>query len=256
MKLQVATSFQRPPRQTAATAPLAPSTAVTRPEGETQTGPTTQRPLIHDTKALPTRTAIQLPLPCWTAWNATLILEGSLFQFHFFIFNWRTIPSPCCVGFCCIWFWTTKPTIGTGGGPESLPQKSMHKSATSGCEPLTDMCVWLRGPLKNAAGSEVSAHTRERPAAFALGFVAQSCLTPCDPMDCIAHQAPLSMGFSSQEYWSGYSSWRIPSIPSPGDLSDQESNWDLLHYRQIPHHLSHQGSPRCTLEDVNMECSG
>ena len=33
--------------------------------------------------------------------------------------------------------------------------------------------------------------------------VAQSCLTLSDPMDCIAHQAPLSMGFSKQEYWSG-----------------------------------------------------
>ena len=28
------------------------------------------------------------------------------------------------------------------------------------------------------------------------------CLTLCDPMDC-SHQAPLSMGFSRQEYWSG-----------------------------------------------------
>ena len=28
-------------------------------------------------------------------------------------------------------------------------------------------------------------------------------LTLCDPMDCIACQAPLSMGFSRQEYWSG-----------------------------------------------------
>ena len=27
-------------------------------------------------------------------------------------------------------------------------------------------------------------------------------LTLCDPKDC-SHQAPLSMGFSSQEYWSG-----------------------------------------------------
>ena len=27
-------------------------------------------------------------------------------------------------------------------------------------------------------------------------LVAQSCLTLCDPMDCIAHQAPLFMGFS------------------------------------------------------------
>ena len=40
----------------------------------------------------------------------------------------------------------------------------------------------------------------------------QSCLTLCDPMDYIACQAPLSMGFSRQEYWSG-----LP-CPSPGDL--------------------------------------
>ena len=33
-------------------------------------------------------------------------------------------------------------------------------------------------------------------------------------MDCIARQAPLSMGFSRQEYWSG-----LP-LPSPGDLPD------------------------------------
>ena len=38
--------------------------------------------------------------------------------------------------------------------------------------------------------------------------VAQSCPTPCDPMDS-ADQAPLSMGFSRQEYWS----W-LP-LPSP-----------------------------------------
>ena len=43
--------------------------------------------------------------------------------------------------------------------------------------------------------------------------VAQSCPTLCNPMDC-SYQAPLSMGFSRQEYWSG-----VPS-PSPGDLPD------------------------------------
>ena len=37
--------------------------------------------------------------------------------------------------------------------------------------------------------------------------VAQSCLTPWT----VARQAPLSMGFSRQEYWSG-----LP-FPSPGD---------------------------------------
>ena len=35
----------------------------------------------------------------------------------------------------------------------------------------------------------------------------------CDPM---IHQAPLSMGFSRQEYWSG-----LP-VPSPGTLPDPE----------------------------------
>ena len=39
-------------------------------------------------------------------------------------------------------------------------------------------------------------------------------LTLCEPMDCIARQAPLSVGFSGQEYWS-----RLP-CPSLGDLSD------------------------------------
>ena len=32
--------------------------------------------------------------------------------------------------------------------------------------------------------------------------VAQSCPTLCDPMDCGPHQAPPSMGFFRQEYWS------------------------------------------------------
>ena len=41
--------------------------------------------------------------------------------------------------------------------------------------------------------------------------VAQSCPTLCDPWT-EAHQAPPSLGFSRQEYWSG-----LP-FPSPGDL--------------------------------------
>ena len=42
-------------------------------------------------------------------------------------------------------------------------------------------------------------------------LVARSCLTLCDPNDC-SPQAPLSIEFSRQEYWSG-----LP-FPSPGDL--------------------------------------
>ena len=41
---------------------------------------------------------------------------------------------------------------------------------------------------------------------------AQSCPTLCDPVDYIAYQAPLSMEFSRQEYWSG-----LP-FPPPWDL--------------------------------------
>ena len=45
--------------------------------------------------------------------------------------------------------------------------------------------------------------------------VAQSCRTLCDPMKGSAWKAPLFMGFSRQEYWSGL------LFPSPGDVSDQ-----------------------------------
>ena len=41
----------------------------------------------------------------------------------------------------------------------------------------------------------------------------QSCLTLATPWT-VAHQAPLSMGFSRQEYWSG-----VPFL-IPGDLPD------------------------------------
>ena len=41
----------------------------------------------------------------------------------------------------------------------------------------------------------------------------QSCHTLHDPMDGLACQGPLSMGFSRKEYWSG-----LP-CPPPGDLS-------------------------------------
>ena len=43
--------------------------------------------------------------------------------------------------------------------------------------------------------------------------VAQLCPTLCHPWT-VAHQAPPSMGFSRQEFWSG-----LP-FPSPGDLPD------------------------------------
>ena len=53
----------------------------------------------------------------------------------------------------------------------------------------------------------------------------------------VAHQAPLSMGFSRQEYWHG-----LP-FPSPGALPDSgtKSVSPALQVDSLP--LSHQGSP-------------
>ena len=47
------------------------------------------------------------------------------------------------------------------------------------------------------------------------GLVTESCPTLATPWT-VAHQAPLSMEFSRQEYWSG-----LP-FPSSGDLSDPQ----------------------------------
>ena len=61
----------------------------------------------------------------------------------------------------------------------------------------------------------------------------------------VAHQAPLSMEYSRQEYWSG-----LP-FPSPGDLPHpgiKHQKKNLLHCRQILYHLSHQGSPIANIE--------
>ena len=46
-----------------------------------------------------------------------------------------------------------------------------------------------------------------------LGACVQSYPALCDPVT-VARQAPLSMGLSRQEYWSGW------PFPTPGDLSD------------------------------------
>ena len=50
----------------------------------------------------------------------------------------------------------------------------------------------------------------------------------------VAYQAPPSMGFCRQEYWSG-----LP-FPSPGDLSDPGIEPRFPALQQILYHLSHQ----------------
>ena len=57
----------------------------------------------------------------------------------------------------------------------------------------------------------------------------------------VGHQAPLSMGFSRQEYWSG-----LP-CPPPGDLPYPGPDWHLLcvlHWQVGSLPLSLLGSPK------------
>ena len=63
----------------------------------------------------------------------------------------------------------------------------------------------------------------------------------------VAYQAPLSMGFFRQQYWSG-----VP-FPSAGIFPTQGSNPGLPHCRQILYRLSHQGSLKITNAGESVE---
>ena len=83
------------------------------------------------------------------------------------------------------------------------------------CGPNVGTLVSIPGPWTAHTTTE-SSHAATRslhaPAKNGEGgLVAKSCLTLMTPWT-VAYQAPLSMGFSRQEYWSG-----LP-FPSPGDL--------------------------------------
>ena len=75
--------------------------------------------------------------------------------------------------------------------------------------------------------------------------LAKFCLTLCGPVDYVAGQAPLSMGFPRQEYWSG------SPLPPPGHLPDPgiKPASPALQVDSLP--LSHQGSPSVTLSIIN-----
>ena len=73
---------------------------------------------------------------------------------------------------------------------------------------------------------------------FFCCLVAQPCLTLVTPWT-VAHQAPLSLGFSRHEYWS-----RLP-FPTPGDLPDQGLNPCFLYVHLL--HWQVDSLPLCHL---------
>ena len=82
---------------------------------------------------------------------------------------------------------------------------------------------------------EVANETRALELLFSRSVVSNSFATPWT----VAHEAPLSMGFSRQEYWSG-----LPFLP-PGDLPDPgiESMSPALQVNSLP--VEPPGKPPC-----------
>ena len=88
------------------------------------------------------------------------------------------------------------------------------------------------------------------------------CPTLANPWT-IACQAPLSMGFSRQEYWSGLPFLSLGDLPDPGIEPGQADDWieslesieliQLNHCRQMIYQLSYEGSPKAGLSGVGFE---
>ena len=95
------------------------------------------------------------------------------------------------------------------------------------------MCIYIYN-----CHTETNANCKSTMCFYCL--VAKLCLTLATPWT-VAHQAPLSMGFSRQEYWSG-----LP-FPSPGDLPDPGIEpWSpALQADSLPSELP--GKPYCPL---------
>ena len=105
-------------------------------------------------------------------------------------------------------------------------------------------CAAVLGVTKSQTqlsdSTTAKAHVSLLPYRILCVLVTQSCPTLCDPIDWSplsmkpSVQAPLSMKFSRQEYWSG-----LP-FPFPGIFPTRGSNLGVLHCRQILYWLSHQ----------------
>ena len=97
----------------------------------------------------------------------------------------------------------------------SLRALSGYTHSVSGfCQPPGNMCRQHPHLESHSAPLFQSSDSRFFPMGRLCGILFSHSVMcdSCNPMDCVAHQAPLSMGFFRQEYWSG-----LP-CPAPGDL--------------------------------------
>ena len=154
----------------------------------------------------------------WTQWQGKKS-EGTVhFIIYLFIyFNWRLITLQYCGGFCHTFTWIIH---GCTCAPHPDPPSHLPPH-------LKAIVCYLRSHFSHVQ-------------LFATLWT-------------VACQAPLSMGFSRQDYLSG-----LPCLP-PGDLPNQGIK-SMSHYvswfsRQVLYHLCHLGSPQRILEWVAIPSS-
>ena len=102
-----------------------------------------------------------------------------------------------------------------------LPFPTLGDRPNPGMKPVSPTLQAVSLPLSHQGRSFI------QPACMPTRF---SCVRLFATLWTVAYQAPLSMEFSRQEYWSG-----LPCLP-PGDLPIQGSNPRLLHCRWILYH--------------------
>ena len=98
----------------------------------------------------------------------------------------------------------------------------------------------------NAEKGEFAAYDGKPFSACVCMCVSHSVVSDSVTLWTVAHQVPLSMEFSRQEYWS-----QLP-CPPPGGRLDPGIDPSLLHCRQILYHLSYQFSSVQLLSHVRL----
>ena len=88
-----------------------------------------------------------------------------------------------------------------------------HRSPHTPQKPPSLTLRAFLSPIPKSPSHHIFYHNRSIRCVLAESL--QSCLTVCDPMD-LARQAPLSMGSSRQEYWSGCHFLLQGTLPNPG----------------------------------------
>ena len=114
------------------------------------------------------------------------------------------------------------------------PNPSQHQSF-----PMSQLLAWGGQSTGVSASASFLPLTVFNEHSFGGGgLVAKSCQSLATPLT-VACQAPLSTGFSRQDYWSGLQL----RILLQGIFLIQGLNPGLLHCRQILYQLSYEGSP-------------